>query len=74
MFPIKKAFVKFDVESLLEEGEEDADVRENKILKTPLKDSGPNPNISTIINFKLALPKNIDLIPFLTCTVHDNIV
>lgn len=51
--PIKKAFIKFDIESLQENGEEDDDLRASKAIRTPLKESGSNPNLNTIINFKL---------------------
>ncbi|CAG9312955.1 unnamed protein product [Blepharisma stoltei] len=65
--PVNKAFIKFDMNSLQVPGE-------NLVIRnaqTPPGDSGPNPNISTIIKFTCKMPIEKLYAPSLTCTVYD---
>ena len=48
IFPIKRAYVKIDLNMLKNRGEEK---RKKRIYKTLPKESGPNPNICTVIEF-----------------------
>ncbi len=49
MLPVKKAFVKFDVDSLFSKSEDNKKLRDLKTLKTQPLESGPNPNIMSIL-------------------------
>lgn len=71
LIPIKKAFVTFDLNSL-----NFGNNSENEIepVKTEPKDSGNNPNITSMIKFNAYLPKDPDFIPYLQCEVNDYIL
>jgi len=49
IFPVKKPFIKFDLNSLRSK-EQREDLQEKKAITTQPNDSGANPNISTIIS------------------------
>ena len=71
VFPVKKAFIKFDMNSLNVTGKtEDA---LPPIVTVP-GDSGENPTINTIVKFDARLPKNEIFIPDLQCEVYDHLL
>ena len=67
IMPIKKAFVQFNIRSLLPP--EQAEAVQN--IKTTPKAAGPNPNINTVISFSSGLPTNKLFCPKLACEVYD---
>ena len=50
LLPVRRAFIKFDINSLRSKNEKQA-LKEKKSISTEPKDTGPNPNISTIIKY-----------------------
>ena len=70
MLPIKKAFIKFDMNSLNVSGE-----KENNLPSktTQPKDKGSNPTINTSLKFDINLPINEVFMPQLQCQVFDYI-
>ena len=70
MLPIKKAYIKFDMNSLNVSGE-----KENNLPSktTQPKDKGSNPTINTSFKFDINLPKNEIFMPQLQCQVFDYI-
>ena len=70
LLPIKKAFIKFDMNSLNVSGfKEDA----LQSITTQPKDKGSNPTINSAIKFDLNLPKDEIFMPQLQCEVYDYI-
>ena len=65
LLPVRRPCIKFDINSLrpLEEKQE---LNEKGALVTESKEGGSNPNITTILNFSLDLPKNLELCPSLS--------
>ena len=53
LFPVRKAFIKFDFNSCVFPGE---DITENKNIMTQPKEVGSNPNFHTIIKFSAMMP------------------
>ena len=49
VFPVKRAFIKFDLNSLRAK-EQKLDLQEKKAISTQPNSPGPDPNISTIIS------------------------
>jgi hypothetical protein len=70
MLPIKKAFIKFDMNSLNISGNKE-DSLEPRI--TQPKDKGSNPTINSAIKLDLKLPKEEIFMPQLQCEVYDYI-
>ena len=70
MLPIKKAFIKFDMNSLNVSGEPENNLP-SKV--TQPKDKGSNPTINTSLKFDINLPKNEIFMPQLQCQVFDYI-
>ena len=70
VLPIKKAYIKFDMNSLNVSGE-----RENNLPSktTQPKDKGSNPTINTSLKFDINLPTNEIFMPQLQCQVFDYI-
>ena len=68
MLPIKKAFIKFDMNSLNVTGKKE-DTLESK--KTQPKDKGSNPTINSVMKFDIKLPKEDVFMPLLQCEVFD---
>ena len=66
VLPIKKAFIKFNVKSIVPPGS--AAVEDKYTQPTS---AGPNPTINTTINIHLPLPKEALYCPNLTCFVYD---
>ena len=65
--PIKKPYIKFDMNSLNVSGE-----KNNLPSKTTQpKDKGSNPTINTFLKFDIDLPKNEIFLPQLQCQVFD---
>lgn len=69
ILPVKKAFIIFNLKSLVPP--EDGSALEN--VKTQPGAPGPNPTINTLIKFSLPLPTDPLFCPRLSCSVHDNI-
>ena len=69
IIPVKKAFVSFDLNSINYK-----DQSELQPIKTEPKDSGSNPNITSIIKFNAMLPKDLTFLPNLQCEVFDYIL
>jgi hypothetical protein len=67
LLPVKKAFIKFNLKSLLPPAL--GGTVQN--IKTSPSDSGQNPNINTTIKFQLQLPTDPLFCPTLTCEVFD---
>ena len=70
MLPIKKAYIKFDMNSLNVTGEKEDNLAP-KI--TQPKDKGSNPTINSALKFDLNLPKLDIFMPQLQCEVYDYI-
>ena len=70
MLPIKKAFIKFDMNSLNVSGEKE-DTLPSK--STQPKDKGSNPTINSALKFDLNLPTEEIFMPQLQCQVFDYI-
>ena len=67
---IKKPFISFDLNSI------DVTKRIAPLdeIKTQPKESGPNPNVNSIISFNAQLPKELDFVPQLQCNVYDHVL
>ena len=67
---IKKPFISFDLNSI--------DVVKRSVpldeIKTQPNESGPNPNVNSVISFTAQLPKDINFIPQLQCNVYDHVL
>jgi len=71
MLPIKKAYIKFEMNSLNVSGEKD----DNLPAKTTQpKDKGSNPTINSALKFDLKLPELEIFMPQLQCQVYDYIL
>ena len=70
ILPVKKAFIKFDIRSLMHPSK--ATAIEN--IKTHPHSSGPNPTISTVIKFNCELPIDDLYTPSMTCSVYDHVL
>ena len=70
MLPIKKAFIKFDMNSLNVTGNKEDNLPPRT---TQPKDKGSNPTINSAIKFDLKLPKDEIFLPQLQCEVYDYI-
>ena len=70
MLPIKKAYIKFDMNSLNVSGEEKNNLP-SKV--TQPKDKGSNPTINSALKFEINLPINDIFMPQLQCQVFDYI-
>ena len=69
ILPVKKAFIKFNIRSLLPPARALAVTN----IQTEPRDSGPNPNINTTISFSTTLPVGEIYCPRLACEVFDQI-
>ena len=70
ILPVKKAYIKFDMNSLNVTGKEEDSL--NPIITQP-KDCGSNPTINTVIKFDIQLPKEEIFMPDLQCEIYDNL-
>jgi len=66
MLPVKKAFMQFDIKSLVPPN---SSAVQN--VKTLPSSKGCNPTINTLVKFKVPLPKEELYCPKLACTVYD---
>ena len=71
LLPVKKAFIKFDMNSLNVSGLSEETLQP---IKTEPKDSGSNPTINTVIKFDVKLPKEDIFMPELQCEVYDHLL
>jgi hypothetical protein len=69
ILPVKKAFVVFNLKSLV--SPDDGRALEN--VRTQPGPLGPNPTINSLVSFKLPLPISPLFCPKLVCTVYDYI-
>jgi hypothetical protein len=69
LLPIRKAYIKFNLKSLL--SPEKAGAIEN--IKTQPNQSGPNPGIKASIEFELRLPSDALFYPVMGCDVYDQL-
>lgn len=69
ILPVKKAFVVFNLKSLV--SPDDGRALEN--VRTQPGPTGANPTINSLISFKLPLPTSALFCPKLVCTVYDYI-
>ena len=70
MLPIKKAYIKFEMNSLNVSGEKDDTL---PAKTTQPKDKGSNPTINSALKFDLNLPESDIFMPQLQCEVYDYI-
>ena len=70
MLPIKKAYIKFNMNSLNVSGNKEDTLQSRA---TQPKDKGSNPTINSAIKLDLKLPKDDIFIPQLQCEVYDYI-
>ena len=70
MLPIKKAYIKFEMNSLNVSGEKDDTL---PAKTTQPKDKGSNPTINSALKFDLKLPELEIFMPQLQCQVYDYI-
>ena len=73
LLPVKNAFLKFDINSLLPHDKKQA-LAEKKALVTQPKESGSNPNICTILSFDIDLPVDLIYIPHMSVLCYDRIM
>ena len=71
IIPVKKAFIKFDMNSLNVTGQTEDNILP---IKTLPKDNGANPTINTVIKFDIKLPKEDIFMPELQCEVYDHLL
>lgn len=69
LLPIKKAYLKFSVKSILPPAQSKA---VNEIWTEPAQ-SGPDPNIKTTLKFIANMPGKEFYCPKMTCTVYDKL-
>ena len=69
IMPIQKAYIKFMVKSLTDPVK--AGTLQN--IKTVPNQPGSNPNLNTVIKFKVPLPTEELYTPKLSCTVYDQV-
>jgi len=73
VLPVKRAFVRFDIDSL-KKNTERSFLPEKKALVTEPLEPGSNPNIMTVINVEVMLPINPDFCPSMQCVVYDYLI
>lgn len=69
LLPIRKAYLMFSLKSLLPPDQAKA----IKNIYTQPRESGPNPNINTDLQFDIELPTDQHFCPRMTCYVHDQL-
>ena len=67
LLPIKKAYVKFSVKSVLPP----AAAKAVSDIYTEPKEGGDDPNIRTTIKFQVKIPNDPEYCPRMTCTAYD---
>jgi hypothetical protein len=71
LLPVKKPYIKFDLNSLNFTGSNDETLKE---IQTTPGDPGCNPTINSIFKFDVNLPENERYIPELQCEVYDYVL
>ena len=71
LLPVKKAFIKFDMNSLNVTGKDEDSLQ---AIRTLPKDSGCNPTINTVVKFDIKLPKDEIFMPEMQCEVYDHLL
>ena len=71
LLPVKKAFIKFDMNSLNVTGKREDALQPVSTVPTA---TGENPTINTVITFDARLPKDKLFIPQLQCEVYDHLL
>ena len=71
LLPVKKAFIKFDMNSLNVTGKREDALQPISTVPTA---TGENPTINTVITFDARLPKDKLFIPQLQCEVYDHLL
>ena len=71
MLPVKKPFIKFDMNSLNVTGKDEDTLQ---TITTVPGDTGSNPTINTVIKFDVRLPEEEIFIPELQCEVYDHLL
>ena len=71
LLPVKKPYIKFDLNSLNFTGTNDESLKE---IQTIPGDPGCNPTINSIFKFDVNLPENERYIPELQCEVYDYVL
>lgn len=69
MLPVRKAYAKFSVKSLLPSEKAKA----VKDIFTVPEEGGTDPNVRTALNFKVEMPGDPYYTPSMTCTVYDKL-
>ena len=70
IIPVKKPYLLFDLNSI----NYNSSNNELQAIKTEPKDSGSNPNITSVIKFNAMLPVDLTYVPSLQCEVFDYIL
>ncbi|MGL4948160.1 MAG: hypothetical protein ACRC42_02120, partial [Mycoplasma sp.] len=70
LLPVKKAYIKFDMNSLNVTGNDEDALQP---IQTVPGDGGADPTINTVFKFDARLPKDEIFIPQLQCEVYDNL-
>mmetsp|Transcript_26555 Transcript_26555/g.23533 ORF Transcript_26555/g.23533 Transcript_26555/m.23533 type:complete len:547 (-) Transcript_26555:46-1686(-) len=70
VLPVKRAFIRFDIDSCRSKSDKSL-LREKRFIRTEPLDSGPNPNILSVINLELNLPEKLEYCPAMSCAVFD---
>jgi hypothetical protein len=73
ILPVKRAFIRFDVDSLRPRSEKSF-LPEKRFVRTEPLNPGPNPNILTVLNIDVSLPVDPDFCPAMTGAVSDYIL
>ena len=73
LLPVKRPFIKFDINSLKPRAQKQA-LKEKQYIQTQPKETGPDRNLSTMIQIEVDLPKNYLFCPSLNCVVFDCIM
>ncbi|MCQ2816272.1 MAG: hypothetical protein MJ252_03300 [archaeon] len=71
LMPVKKAYIKFDLNSLNCTGS--SEDTQQPITTIP-GDPGPNPTINSVFKFDINLPTDPTFVPELQCEVYDNLL
>lgn len=70
--PVTKPRIKINTSSLFEDSERSEGVAFSNFTSIA-KESGPNPNMGSVMNLELNLPKDERLMPILSCQVEDKV-
>jgi hypothetical protein len=71
LLPVKKPYIVFDANGINFQNPDEKSNNMITTIKTQPKESGPNPNINTIMKFDVNLPNKSVFVPQLQCLVND---